>query len=383
MNLEEKQLVNLLMCFINQEIPDNELFVSEISAEFLNRAFAQNIGALFVPILRKHADIIKVDEFITSKWKNTSFYQAIQQVTFTCQIKLILNELKLNSIKAITLKGLVLKSLYPQPDLRAMCDLDLLIKKEEIPLAVSVLNGIGYKIREDFDIHDPTNKHIDMYHPKMITVEIHNTLRDPHLTKNMDEHAWLKHIWDTIRDVEIEGIELIALSLEDELINQVVHIATHIVYEGSNLRQLCDVALFIKNYWEKIDHNYFYHMIKSMELYVFSQHLFYLLKKYFKVEIIVDSDVVIDEHICNTFIKEILERRSFNKETWHILSRRYPYFRNNQLFSPLVIAFETCYQILKNKKKISESIEYSEHEINEFKKRAILLKKLGLYLKVK
>ena len=50
------------------------------------------------------------------------------------EINVILKEYEEQNIAAVALKGFVLKDMYPSRDMRVMGDLDLLLKKEDIPV---------------------------------------------------------------------------------------------------------------------------------------------------------------------------------------------------------------------------------------------------------
>lgn len=71
-------------------------------------------------------------------------------------------------ISFIPLKGSVLRRYYPESWMRTSCDIDVLVHKEEVEKAVSVLETVcGYKFEEktshDISMFSPTGKHIELH----------------------------------------------------------------------------------------------------------------------------------------------------------------------------------------------------------------------------
>ena len=56
--------------------------------------------------------------------------------TFTLELKI--------SMKNIKIKGCVMKKLYPSPNMRSMCDIDILIEDDGIDRAEKIMQNLGY-----------------------------------------------------------------------------------------------------------------------------------------------------------------------------------------------------------------------------------------------
>ena len=54
-------------------------------------------------------------------------------------------------IEYMPLKGTILKGLYPQPEMRAMGDADILIKLEQYPQIEPIMQGLGFEFERDSD----------------------------------------------------------------------------------------------------------------------------------------------------------------------------------------------------------------------------------------
>lgn len=283
MTKSQKQLLTLLKFAINSEWIDSEIIPDADGKELFELALRQNLYSYLYPIIITHKKKIGIDEHTIQRWRTATVRAAATQLHNNQELFDIFNIFRSSNISVISLKGLVLKQLYPQPEIRNMSDIDLLVKEEDIEKCIRLLKAHGYFPHDD-DLKNPKYMHVEMIKSGSYSVELHRTLWHYTIMKRMDSKKWLSHIWEHQRPVEIGNLHFNALSLEDEFINLVIHFARHIMTSGANLRNLCDICLFIKKYWIVLDITYIGQMLNSMDLYIFYQHLLNTLHLYLGLE---------------------------------------------------------------------------------------------------
>lgn len=126
------------------------------------------------------------------------------------------------NIPFIPLKGLVLQQFYPEPWMRTGCDMDLLLKPEDLQRAGDALEDkLGYQPKGMSD-HD-----IALISADGVRVELHHTLikDDPVLAKP----------WEHCRQGQLEGAYA--------YLYHIAHTAKHLRHGGCGIRPVLDLWL--------------------------------------------------------------------------------------------------------------------------------------------
>lgn len=354
MNMSRRQLLSLLKMTINESVPPLELFSSINSKELFALALEQRVHCFIYPTLYKYREEIKLEDSVLNSWKDTVIIMVARQIQLQNAVGTIYNLLNANNISTISLKGLVLKQLYSQPELRIMSDIDLLLDEKDIPKAVKLLITHGYYPSSE-DINNPNYMHIEMTKPNSFSIELHRTLWHQSIMNEKDVRIWLTHIWRNQRQASFGEFNFTALSLEDELINLIIHLARHVMTSGSHLSQLCDITLFLKTHWAELDYNYIDHTIKHMDLFDFYQYLLSSLHLYFGLDV-----PIINESL--SYKTEVLIDIIFSSNA------------NNQKRTPSLIS-KKIKAVLKYIPFINQLVRI----LNHFTLRARLLRSIGLH----
>ncbi|SDI00574.1 nucleotidyltransferase domain-containing protein [Desulfosporosinus hippei] len=291
MTKTQAQLLSLLKLSINGDAPDNEIFSSLDGEELLMLALQQNVYAFLYSTLNQYRKELNLSEPIMSRWKDYTLHMAIRQLGMLSEIKTILALFESNEIPVISVKGLALKQLYPQPELRNMGDIDLLIREKDISRAIDMLKALDYHPNPK-DLNNPRYMHIGMKKMGSFSVELHRTLWHPTIMKTKDDQLWLDHIWQHKRQATMEGWQFSALAPEDELINLIVHLARHVMESDAQLRQLGDIVLFLNRYEKVLDFTYIEQIINLFELSSFYQNLLLTCHDYLGLRLPADSPKV-------------------------------------------------------------------------------------------
>lgn len=147
-------------------------------------------------------------------------------------------------IRYLPLKGCVLKSLYPSPDMRTMCDVDVLVDVESLNGAEEVLR------RLDFELHSRSSCHDIYCKSPYVTLELHRQLFDPsHYLSPFDN---LSDVWSRAIRKSEDSFEY-EMSLDDFYLYLWEHMAKHFRYSGIQIRNFIDVWLFLRRYGTQLD----------------------------------------------------------------------------------------------------------------------------------
>jgi len=136
-------------------------------------------------------------------------------------------------IPVIVLKGAHLaERVYGDPGLRSMDDMDLLIKKSDLPQSQKLLRRAGYYTAQS-----------------RFPLDIHWTLdfSVPDFRVDMDQ------VWARAHSAKIGGVETLVLAPEDLLLYLCLHFAFHHLVKYSELRALADILETMRHYGNRLD----------------------------------------------------------------------------------------------------------------------------------
>lgn len=166
--------------------------------------------------------------------------------------EIILKSLQKAGIPAAGLKGVyLLEHVYPDIAARSMNDIDLLVRKPDLPKCLEVMDELGYKTVTYFSLADENidTKHVPpMKKESGPLVELHWTLLEEDEPFTIDAEA----IWQRTVPARIANADALALGVED----LILHLCLHLAYQhylNLGLRGLMDIALVIHKFRPKID----------------------------------------------------------------------------------------------------------------------------------
>ena len=182
------------------------------------------------------------------------------------ELKGILEALREKDVEVIVLKGAALaKTVYGDIGLRPMGDIDLLVKKEDLPHAEKIMSGLGYLFHgnEPIEWYRENHQHISYVHSeKNILVEIHWHIANeshPSLISIM-ENDIIEGWWEGAKTIEFSGSKALILCPDDLIIHLSLHFLKHrftsqngLFSSKGALIQLCDIFQTLRHYGEEID----------------------------------------------------------------------------------------------------------------------------------
>ena len=196
----------------------------------LDLALQHSVFAILYPVL---TELPKgtIPEAQLGRWRLLALQAGIQEVRRFHEALDLTSALAERSLECVAFKGMALRALYPQPALRTMGDIDLLIRPAGLLAAEALLRerGLG-------PVGVNAHHHSWRSGPGLF-VELHTALfkhSDGALEQDFFSHA-LPH-----REA---GRSYCAPAPEDAAVYQMLHMAKHFRYLGFGLRELADLVL--------------------------------------------------------------------------------------------------------------------------------------------
>lgn len=137
-----------------------------------------------------------------------------------------------NKIENLPLKGAILRKYYPETWMRTSCDIDILVRKENLQKGVDVLVKNGYILEGDH-YHD-----ISLYSAGGVHLELHYELIEEQ--DSLIRNKILLDIWGQLHPV-IGSIYKKCMSDEMFLFYHIAHMVKHFIYGGCGIRPFLDL----------------------------------------------------------------------------------------------------------------------------------------------
>ncbi len=219
-------------------------------AGFVERAKKQGVPSLLYYVIEAEEDIRRyVPAEVWEKLRAIGLSVLQRNLLLTKELDSILEAFDRRAVLAIPLKGPVLaRTLYPNPAMRLIGDLDIWVRQEDIPVAQEVLEQEGYQtparpgaVLKKHPFHD-----VILFKPPVL-VELHWQPTD---TSFLPIDTGL--VWQRARSIDLDGRQFLTLSAEDNLILLSDHLLRH---SSRALRLLVDIAGLLNRYGSQLDWN--------------------------------------------------------------------------------------------------------------------------------
>lgn len=177
---------------------------------------------------------------------------AAESLRVTIELREVLEAFRRRSIAVIVLKGAHLGQLvYESFALRTMCDLDLLVKRDDLARAAAILGDLGL-VPQYYDVEPVDYAHHHhlrpMARPGGVRVELHWTIAKPRSPFDID----LPGLWERARPARIAGVEALVLSPEDLILHLCLHVAFAHQFRAG-LRAFWDVHEVARHHGDALD----------------------------------------------------------------------------------------------------------------------------------
>lgn len=156
-------------------------------------------------------------------------------------------------IRAVLMKGAGLAALYPAPERRAWGDVDLFVGKKQYHPAAKVMRDTfpnALKFDEELDHYKHYNLIADG-----VSIEIHRVSIGLSHPRDVRRYARMEAqgLMNSDERLVIRGAEVRVPEPTFNALMVFLHSWEHMLTQGANIRQLCDLALLLHHYHARID----------------------------------------------------------------------------------------------------------------------------------
>lgn len=222
-------------------------------------------------------------------------------------------------IPFIPLKGAVIRALYPEEWMRTSCDIDILIKKEHLEHAITVL-----KERLSYEYKSKGEHDAQIYAPSGVHLELHFSLQEKETPDNLA--LILDSVWDRATNLTDYLYQMPNEFLYCYLLS---HTAKHVKWGGCGIRPLID--LYILNKKIKFDENIKTDLLTKGGLLNFAMAIEKLARVWFGVETPDENTTILEEYILSGGIYGNLENKVASRQNRK--KNKFTYFLS-RLFIP-------------------------------------------------
>jgi hypothetical protein len=185
-----------------------------------------------------HWHCLKAAE-LTARIVMAEHFEAVEEIIDACG----------ENLPPLTLlKGISISECYPEPHLRLMRDVDLLVEAESLPLVKTVLQKLGYRQRSNGAVLYGAHHHAEpfFHDEKHVWIEVHHALFSPHRRAASARVFSPPSIAAQSRLSQFQGKEIRRLSLELQLVYLAAHWAQDFARVGG-LVALIDTIYLLKH----------------------------------------------------------------------------------------------------------------------------------------
>ncbi len=384
MTTAQKLILQLIRYEINNKPVDASL-ISQVNEDVLDEIFRcsseHDVGYIVGSALHKlgllsgELQTAFFNEQLASMYR----YERIKYES-ECIAKLFEEE----DIKFVFLKGTVIRNLYPKPEMRMSCDVDILVLPEDIDRAGEVL-----KTKLSFAFDSRCGHEINWLSPSGLKVELHFTL----LEREYKIKELLDKVWEYAKPIQ-DGSSQHILSNEFFVYYHISHISKHFLNGGCGIRQFLDLW-FIKNNLS-YDNKVLDDMLETSKLDKFADVVFDVANVWFSDNYEAKLPDGTEEYILNgafgsTENHVIMEKNKNNKSRLHMvlklvfasgetIKNLYPQAMKHPVLIPYYSVARWCRIIFKDRMKKQAGMIKAINAISDDKQNNIksFMKEIGL-----
>ena len=274
-------LISLLASVIKNDCPPSAPF--DLNFEDLYKLASQHSVANIAYYGLAKLDPIPPSEFL-NHFKSSCYAAILQETQQEAEVGKLILAFEEQQIKYMPLKGYIIKHLYPEPDMRTMGDIDILVDETQLKKARDIMLALNYT-------EGPPQSYHDVYYKNNVNIELHHALVSK---KAAALYAYFGTGWERAR-LKLGSSFEYEMSLEDDYIYMIGHMAKHYQTTGLGIRYILDVWVYKRYYMNQINWNYIDNELKRAGLYDFNKRMEALSEYWF------------DGNSSNIFSKEIAE----------------------------------------------------------------------------
>lgn len=327
----------LFFCLLKSQIPGEKMPEIDICGvvEKLPKLFNLSKFHDVTPIIAsalENIDIPKDNEALQS-FKKQSIVSLMRYENIKHELNKICLLFDKENIPYILLKGSKIRKYYKKPYMRTSCDIDVLVKDEDIDRAVDVLcENLGYTTDRVKSFHN-----VSMFSKSKVHIELHFNILE-HI-QSMDKV--LEKVWDFAKKSGDETFEYI-LTNEFFMFHLISHAAYHFINGGCGVRPFLDIFLVNKN--TEYDREVLFELLKEAHLEEFAQKCFDLSEVWFGEKQHSDITLDMENFLLSAGVYGLLENKVASQ---HAGDKSKLYYTLKRIFMP----FDTLKELYEGLEK--------------------------------
>lgn len=209
-----------------------------------------------------------VPEEVFARLKKAYQLECVRETAQQAFLKELRADFTAEGIDFMLLKGTHLKSLYPQPEMRFMVDMDVLVRENSIEKAKEIL------LKKGLELHFDNGKDIVFRKKPFLTVELHRSL----FQEEYYMYPYFAAAWE--RTENADGTEY-KMPANDLYVYTLAHLAEHYLEAGSCFRPMMDLFLMEKTHADTLDFDYIDKQFSEIGILEFARNVRRLSKAMF------------------------------------------------------------------------------------------------------
>lgn len=179
-------------------------------------------------------------DVLDGRWKRIAVCAGVREAFRFTHAREAISALARGGIRTVGLKGVAFRSLYPQPDLRGMGDIDLLVAPGDVIRSAAILAPLGWR-------RVSTTENVQSWwHESGTVIELHHALfvMQSGIRGGAD---LVHHLLAGARAPDPASPHLAVPEPEDSTVHLVLHMVKHLRAAGFGPRGLADLTLLLRN----------------------------------------------------------------------------------------------------------------------------------------
>ena len=219
----------------------------------LRLAGEQKLLPLVYAAVRGTPGFAAAPEAVRAAARRQTMREAAAQTVHTEAFLRLYQALRAEGLAPVVVKGIVCRALYPQPELRPSSDEDLYLTAAEMPHFHAVLLRAGFVLTEPERDYRSAHEARYVQPDTGLIVEGHWALFPTEYAVYAALNVQLPDLMQRAQDWETGGVTLRVPDACDHLIFLLLHAFKHFISSGVGVRQLCDIALWMRRFGAQID----------------------------------------------------------------------------------------------------------------------------------
>ena len=242
------------------------------------QCLAQGVGPTVFPKRLEDA----IDPEHNAGMKMVCLQNLQQQVKLQYTLTQAWTALTKAGIRPVLMKGAGLAALYPEPQMRTWGDIDLFVGIDQYHPACAVMRETfpdALKFDEELDHYKHYNLIADG-----ISIEVHRVSVGFQHPIDERRYAQMEHFAvEHAEPLTVNGLEVRVFEPTFNALFVMLHSWEHMITQGANVRQLCDLAFLLRRYHKQIDAQRLKKWLNQLHLMDVWKLYMYLLVQYLGV----------------------------------------------------------------------------------------------------